>query len=187
MLTHKAVLLDRDGVINPDVGHPNRIEDAVLFPDVAPALLRLQSAGYILAIVSNQSGVARGYFGMQEVVDFNRVISAALNAVGVSIRTERFFVCPHGPADECGCRKPKPGLINRAARELKLDLRRSFLVGDAESDIAAGRAAGVLTILLNRGRQAASTGADWTAHGMSDVADFVQHQDMVESSELLFR
>jgi D-glycero-D-manno-heptose 1,7-bisphosphate phosphatase len=170
----RAIFLDRDGVINPDTGHPHRTADAVLFPDVAPGLLRLQEAGYRLVVVSNQSGVARGLFELDQVVRFNAVLVAALNREGVSIQIEHFFVCPHAPADRCQCRKPKPGLLVAAAESLDLSFGGSFLVGDAESDVEAGRAAGVATILLNRHRHPVITQADWVLHDLNEVADLVQ-------------
>jgi D-glycero-D-manno-heptose 1,7-bisphosphate phosphatase len=124
---------------------------------------------------------------MSQVLQFNRTLVSSLKAGGVLLGLDHFFICPHEPADHCQCRKPKPGLIHSAARELNLDLRRSFLVGDAETDIGAGRAAGVLTILLNRERRPTDTRADWMVHGMTQVADLIQRVDVPESSELLYR
>jgi histidinol-phosphate phosphatase family protein len=166
----RAVLLDRDGVINPDVGHPHRPEDAVLFADVGPALARIQQAGYALAVVSNQSGIGRGYFGVEDVIRFNGRLVAALQRHGVVIELDNFFICPHAPDENCACRKPQPGLIRAAAERLALDLSRSVLIGDAESDVMAGRAAGVATILLDRRGSVESTGADWRCRDLLEAA-----------------
>ena len=174
-MSSTAVFLDRDGVINPDVGHPHRVSDAVLFPDVGPALRRLQTAGHRLVIVSNQSGVGRGYFGLDQVVRFNTALMTALHQEGVAIDIEHFYVCPHAPSDNCSCRKPKPGLLVAAATALDLRFTDSFIVGDAGSDMEAGRAVGLTTIFLNRDRDAVTPQADWV-HDNPSVADLVLRQ-----------
>jgi histidinol-phosphate phosphatase family protein len=169
----QAVVLDRDGVVNPDVGYPHRRADAVLFPDVTPALLRLQAAGFRLAVVSNQSGIARGYYTLQQALEFNRLLATALADHGVSVDTDHFFMCPHHPADACACRKPRPGLLLLAAEKLHLDLARSFFVGDAESDVEAGDAAGVTTIRLNRPNLPVVSRARFVCRDLNEVADRV--------------
>jgi D-glycero-D-manno-heptose 1,7-bisphosphate phosphatase len=165
-----GVLLDRDGILNPDVGYPHRVEDAVLFPDAAPALRMLQQAGFSLAVVSNQSGVARGYFGADDLRAFNASLAEQLTAQDVAISVEQFFVCTHAPAEGCGCRKPRPGLIHQAADRLQLDLRRSILIGDRESDIQAGHGAGLRTVLVDRHGSAGPTSADWICRTLIEAA-----------------
>jgi D-glycero-D-manno-heptose 1,7-bisphosphate phosphatase len=173
----QAVVLDRDGVVNPDVGYPHRADDAVLFPDVAPALLRLQAAGYRLAVVSNQSGIARGYYTLQQALRFNRLLATALAEHGISVGTDHFFMCPHHPADGCACRKPRPGLLLLAAEKLSLDLGKSFFVGDAESDVEAGDAAGVTTVRLNRPNLPVVSRARFVCRDLNEVADWVLGSD----------
>jgi len=168
-----GVLLDRDGILNPDIGYPHRIEDAMLFDDAGPALRLLQQAGFSLAVVSNQSGIARGYFGEEEVRAFNASLAEQLTAQGVAMSVEQFFVCPHAPAERCACRKPRPGLIHQAADRLRLDLRRSILIGDRDSDIQAGQDAGLKTVLVDREGSARPTSADWICRTLLDAATWI--------------
>jgi D-glycero-D-manno-heptose 1,7-bisphosphate phosphatase len=177
----RIVFLDRDGVLNPDNGHPHRLEDAVLFPDVAPALRRLQGLGYMFAVVSNQSGVGRGYFDLEQVTRFNSALVESLIAEGISIALDQFFICPHQPADDCKCRKPRPGLLVAASAHLNANLRHSFIVGDRESDVEAGAAVGVTTILLNRQREAVATQADWVLHDLNEIADRLPARSPIEA------
>jgi histidinol-phosphate phosphatase family protein len=116
----RYVLLDRDGTLIRDVGYPHRLEDYELLDGVAPALRRLVDAGYRLAIVTNQSGIGRGYFGYSDFERFHARLLADLSAAGVSI--DATFLCPHTPDDHCECRKPAPGLLWRA--ELATSRRR---------------------------------------------------------------
>lgn len=169
-----AVFLDRDGVLNNDVGYPHRLGDAVLFDDVIPALRRIQNAGYVLLVVSNQSGVARGFFTLNQVSRFNRAIAEQLHKANIRVTSKNFYVCPHGPRDECSCRKPKPGLLLKAARQHRIDLGKSFTVGDEETDIEAGRRAGTQTVLLDRSGKSRKTKADLVASSLSEVADLVR-------------
>jgi len=174
MKLRPALFLDRDGVINPDVGYPHRLQDAVLFDDAIPALYRIQQAGYVLLIISNQSGVSRGMFRLDDVQRFNDAIAKQLRQGGIRITRKNFFICPHGPRDGCACRKPRPGLLLKAARQHKIALSASFTVGDALSDLEAGRRAGTRTILLNRTRKPQKkTGANYVASSLIDVADLL--------------
>ncbi len=168
-----AIFLDRDGVLNRDVGYPHRIEDAILYDDVIPALRRMQRAGYLLLVVSNQSGVARGFFGMDEVSRFNRAIASQLRKAKIRITDKSFYVCPHGPRDGCSCRKPRPGLLRRAARQHRVDMKKSFTIGNSETDIEAGRRAGTKTVLLDRKGERSKTKADKIATSLSDIADLL--------------
>jgi histidinol-phosphate phosphatase family protein len=136
----RYVLLDRDGTLTRDVGYPHRLEDYELLDGVAPALRRLSNAGYHLAIVTNQSGIGRGYFGYSDFERFHARLLADLAAEGVSIAAT--FLCPHTPDDHCECRKPAPGLLWRARDELGADLASSWMVGDSERDIEAAWRAG---------------------------------------------
>ncbi|MBI2192463.1 MAG: HAD family hydrolase [Planctomycetes bacterium] len=153
----KAVFLDRDGTVIRDVGYLSAPEDVHLLPYAARGILRMRELGYRVVLVTNQSGIARGYFTED---DFKRVearMEEELAARGAGL--DAVYYCPHLPggavaayAIECECRKPKPGLILRAARELGIDLGASVMVGDTEADIQAGRRAGCRTILLSTER-----------------------------------
>jgi D-glycero-D-manno-heptose 1,7-bisphosphate phosphatase len=147
-MLRKAAFLDRDGVINRDKGYVYRWEDFEFMPGAVEAMRRLQNAGYELVIVTNQSGIARGYYTEEQYLLLSSSLLAKLSDLGVNITG--IFHCPHHPrgsvpayAIDCDCRKPSPGMIERAARELGLSLPDSMLIGDKDSDIAAARAAGV--------------------------------------------
>lgn len=159
----KAVFLDRDGTMNRNTHYLIDFADFELIPGVEDALRILQSLGYRLFGVSNQSGVARGYFTYAAVEDLNRKIVAELGARG--IRLEEIAFCPHHPegtvteyAKACECRKPAPGMLRDLARKHGLDLSRSFMVGDSESDAIAGINAGAQGVWLRPG-SARSEGA----------------------------
>jgi histidinol-phosphate phosphatase family protein len=154
----KAVFLDKDGTLVEDVPYnvdPARIR---LAPGAREGLLALSAAGYRLVVVSNQSGVARGYFPETALGGVGERLRELLAECGVPLAG--FHWCPHHPAGsvaayavECACRKPLPGLIVRAADDLGLDRRRSWMVGDILDDVEAGRRAGCRTVLLDNGHE----------------------------------
>lgn len=151
-----AVILDRDGTINEEVGYIGSPEQLRLIPGAAAALRRLQAAGFCLVIVTNQAGVARGYFDETALQRVNGCLLALLVAEGV--RVAGLYYCPHHPTEgsppyrrTCDCRKPGGRLIQRAAEEHGLDLTRSFVIGDHLSDVLLGRGAGSRTVLLLTG------------------------------------
>jgi len=168
-----GVFLDRDGVLVPDIGYPHNISDAEPLADVVPALLRLQSAGYVFVVVSSQSGVGRGLFSLDDVARFNAVLCDKLAREGVNLALKDFYVCPHSPDQGCDCRKPKPGLLFRAAQGHSIDLSKSFLVGDKDSDMEAALAAGVRPILLDRGKRVLSTRLTLLAADLIEAADLI--------------
>ncbi|MDR1545325.1 MAG: D-glycero-beta-D-manno-heptose 1,7-bisphosphate 7-phosphatase [Deltaproteobacteria bacterium] len=149
-LGRPAVLMDRDGTINHDVGYLWRWEDFRWIAGAPEALAALSRAGFALAVITNQSGVARGFYRDEDVLALHRSIQADLKArAGVDL--DGWYHCPHLP-DACSCRKPKPGLIERAASELGLDLSASYMIGDKAADAQAGLNAGVhRTILVRTG------------------------------------
>lgn len=133
--------LDRDGVINVDHGYVGSPADLDLIAGVPEALKLLRDRGYKLAVVTNQSGIARGYY---TEADFRRVTAHLGELLAVhGVELDLVLHCPHGPGDDCPCRKPKPGMVLEGAQRLCGDLGRSVLFGDKASDIVAGRAAGV--------------------------------------------
>ncbi len=147
-LLRKAAFLDRDGVINQDRAYVHRWEDFEFVPGAIDGMRRLQQAGYALVIVTNQSGLARGYYSEEQYQELTRALLAELARQGVQV--DGVYHCPHHPkgsvphlANDCDCRKPAPGMILQAARELGLSLADSILIGDKPSDIEAARAAGV--------------------------------------------
>ncbi len=151
----RALLLDRDGVVNRDIGYLYRLEEVEFIDGVFMTCRAFQRAGFRIVIVTNQSGIARGYFTVQDFETLTTWMRQCFEAHGV--RLDGVYYCPHHPsagsgvyARACRCRKPQPGLIVQAARELSLDLAQSLLVGDKRSDLEAGRRAGVGKVVLTR-------------------------------------
>jgi len=150
---YKAVFLDRDGVIIEDVGFPHRPDQVRLLPRVAKAISLLNNQGFKVIVTTNQSGVARGLFTEQDVLDVSEYIRLSLLAHGATI--DRTYYCPHLKDGiikqyciECSCRKPKIGMIEQALRDFRIGLSDSFVIGDNGSDIEFGYRAGCRTILL---------------------------------------
>jgi D-glycero-D-manno-heptose 1,7-bisphosphate phosphatase len=154
-----AVFLDRDGTLIEEVGYPTRPEQIRILGGVARALGRLSAAGYKLVVVTNQSAIARGLMSEDDLHRFHQALDEQFDLLGA--RVDAYYACPHHPdasqaqrpdlAIDCDCRKPKPGLILRAAKDLDIDMARSWLVGDTWRDIAAAQAAGLRTVKLPTG------------------------------------
>ncbi|MFZ0050362.1 MAG: HAD family hydrolase [Desulfobaccales bacterium] len=144
-----AVFLDRDGTINEEMGYINHLSRFRVFPQAAPAIRRLNEAGLKVVVISNQSGAARGYFPPAFVEEVQRHLSQLLADRGA--RLDGLYVCTHHPSARCSCRKPNTELILRAARDLDLDLKRSYLVGDRYIDVQTAANAGVKGVLVLTG------------------------------------
>lgn len=151
-----AVFLDRDGTISHEVGYVNHLSRFELFPWTAEALRRLRAAGYLTVVVTNQSGVARGYSSEDLVREVHEKLQQELAAAGT--RLDGIYYCPHHPSEgqppyrqECDCRKPKPGMLYRAAQELAIDLSRSLLVSDKYEDVAMAQGLGLRGVLVLTG------------------------------------
>jgi len=143
---NKAVFLDRDGTLNKDSGYTYQIEQLELLPGVVEALRIFRDAGFLLIVVTNQSGVGRGYFTEKDVDNFNNALTEELKKEKINI--EKFYMCFHSPEDNCECRKPAPYLINKAIEDFNIDPKKSFLFGDKESDIQSGVNAHVRSLLI---------------------------------------
>jgi len=148
-MSQPAVFLDRDGTINEEMGYINHLSRFALLPQAIPAIRRLNEAGLKVVVVTNQSGAARGYFPAALVDEIHGHLNRLLAAGGAHL--DGIYVCPHGPADGCACRKPSPTLLEQAARDLDLDLARSYLVGDRYIDIQTAANAGGKGILVFTG------------------------------------
>ena len=151
----RAAFVDRDGVINQERSFVYRVEDFAFLPGAAAALRALQAAGYLLVVITNQSGIARGLYAESDYQRLTAHMRQQLSEQGV--RLDAVEYCPHLPdaplpqyRRDCECRKPRPGMLRRAAAALGLDLPNSLLIGDRASDIAAGRAAGIGRCFLVR-------------------------------------
>lgn len=172
----RAVFLDRDGVINRCIprngqpGPPYTWDEFELLPGVNEALARLRQAGFLLIIVTNQPDVATGVQRPEDVEAIHQRLQQVLPVDDIR-------VCCHVDADQCTCRKPKPGMLLEAARQRSIDLAQSFLVGDRWRDIGAGRAAGCKTILV-RGNpdQRQTVPPDWTVDSLLEAASWILNQ-----------
>lgn len=149
----KAIFLDRDGVINKDYGYVGRISDFEFLPRTIDALAKLKAQGWLLVLVTNQSGIARGMYTEQDFHELTTYMQNMLRAHHAEF--DRVYFCPHHPnasigvyRQDCSCRKPKPGMLLQAAEELQIELESSWMVGDHASDLKAAAAAGVGHLVL---------------------------------------
>lgn len=152
----RAVFLDRDGTLNVEKDYLFRPEEFEFILGAPQAVRRLKAAGFLVVVVTNQSGVARGFYGEAEVERLHRHVQQLLVPFDTSI--DAFYFCPHHPVDgigryrvDCDCRKGRPGMLLQAAREHRIDLSRSYMIGDKPADIEAGTAAGCTPILVRTG------------------------------------
>lgn len=159
MKRERAVFLDRDGTLVHPRHYPARPEELRLYDGIGPELRRLQLAGFRLVLITNQAGIARGYFGEDDLARMHEHLAGELGALGV--RLDGVYYCPHHPegirpelAIACDCRKPAPGMLLRAAADLAIDLDRSWFVGDILDDVEAGNRAGCRSILVDLGTEA---------------------------------
>lgn len=182
-MTAPALFLDRDGTLIHARHYPTRPDEIVLYDGIAPGLRRLQAAGFRLVVITNQSGLARGLFTTDDLDLMHDHLRAELGALG--LRLDGVYHCPHHPegsvpslAVGCGCRKPEPGMLLRAAADLDLDLSRSWFLGDILDDVEAGNRAGCRTLLVDLGTEAPPASpvrrpdfvARDTAHALAIVA-----------------
>jgi D-glycero-D-manno-heptose 1,7-bisphosphate phosphatase len=164
-----AVFVDRDGTIMEDVDYCSDPKDVRIFPGVLEGLRRLKSRGFKLIIITNQSGIGRGLFTLDQ---YRAVESEVLRQLGGSL-VDATYYCPDAPGQYSKCRKPAPGMVVQATRDHQIDLSRSFLIGDKEIDVECAHNAGVRAIRVQTGIQCDVTGsnADWVA---ADVSAAVQ-------------
>lgn len=142
-----ALFLDRDGVIIENrANYVRSWEDVVFFPSAVSALKKAAGWPHQIVIVTNQSAVGRGLISLDEAHELNRRIVHFIQSTGG--RIDAVYMCPHAPDENCDCRKPKPGLLIRAARDLSIDLASSIMIGDAQSDLLAAQAAGIKDLIL---------------------------------------
>ncbi|MBI2846613.1 MAG: D-glycero-beta-D-manno-heptose 1,7-bisphosphate 7-phosphatase, partial [Chloroflexi bacterium] len=142
----RAVFIDRDGTMAKDVPYCKRPEDFELFPTTARAIRLLNQNGFKVIVITNQSGVARGYFTEETLSKIHKKMQDELARQGAYV--DAIYYCPHHPDDGCHCRKPKPGMVLRAIKDHNIDIKQSFVVGDLKMDIDLGRALGCRTVLV---------------------------------------
>jgi histidinol-phosphate phosphatase family protein len=168
----RAVFLDRDGTVIHDTGYLRQPQEVLLLPGAGEALGRLRKQGFLLIVVSNQSGIGRGLMTAAEAAAVHDRVVAELARYDVCL--DAAYYCPHTPDDGCPCRKPSPEMLLRAAAEFNLDLAGSYLVGDKTSDIEAGQRAGCRTILMSTNPPADCFFSDHETHA-SDWPAVVEH------------
>ena len=160
-----CIFFDRDGTLIEERNYLADPQGVALLPGAAEAVRRAREAGYLAVVLTNQSGVGRGYFTMNEVEAVNRRLGELLAAEGAQL--DGIYVCPHAPEDGCDCRKPRTGLVARAARELAMDLAGSWVIGDKAADVELARNAGMRSVLVETGYGASA------GEGPRRMADFV--------------
>lgn len=169
----RAIFFDRDGTLVYDVGYPKDPQQVRLLPGVERALATLKEHGFLLVLVSNQSGIGRGLVTVEQAEQVHcRVVSVLAE---YDVQLDAIYYCPHAPEERCSCRKPSPEMLLRAAEELDLDLSQSFMIGDKPSDIEAGKRAGCRTILLTANSVFSKSDPipDYVAATWSEVLQYV--------------
>jgi D-glycero-D-manno-heptose 1,7-bisphosphate phosphatase len=175
-LAKRFVLIDRDGTLIVEkhyLSDPHALE---LIPDAAPALRRLLDAGWGVCVITNQAGVGRGFFDMQQLDKVHRRLEEMLAQYGVKL--DGLYLCPHDPKDNCYCRKPSPGLVHKAIAAHGFDPKEAWVIGDKDSDIELGNSVGAKSILVRTGY-----GKNYER---ASSADFVV-DDLVAAVELILR
>jgi D-glycero-D-manno-heptose 1,7-bisphosphate phosphatase len=177
-----AVFLDRDGTISEEMGYLNHVSRFHMFACAAPAVRRINERGIPVIVVTNQSGVARGFFPEDVVQQVNERMMRELAAGGA--RVDASYYCPHGAQDGCSCRKPQPGLLRRAAEEHGLDLSRSFVVGDRYADVEMAHRVGARAVLVLTGYGRGEV--EWHATGWPRQPDHVA-EDLGVATDWILR
>ncbi len=178
-MANKAIFLDRDGVINKDTGYVSHSDDFIFIEGVIDACRMMKEKGYLLVLITNQSGIARGYFTEDEFMVLTEWMDWSLADKGVDL--DGIYFCPHHPVhgigeykQQCQCRKPQPGMILTAVEELDIDLSQSYLVGDKISDLQAGKAAGIATnVLVRTGKEITEQGEALADHVLDTLTDVI--------------
>ncbi len=172
-----AVFLDRDGTINEEVEYLHDPKKFRLLPNALEGLKKLQNMGYRLVVVTNQGGIGLGYYTEEDFYRVNREMFRQLAPAGV--RIDKIYFCPHSLSENCSCRKPNIGLLQRAVEDLNIDLTHSFMIGDKTIDLETGRRAGVRTILLQTGHAGSDAlyrvTPDYVARDLLDAAEWILH------------
>lgn len=172
----KAIFLDRDGTIVEDVGYVYKIEDFNLIPNATKGLKLLKN--YMLFIITNQSGIGRGYYKLKDFIEYNKNVLKELKKHNIKIG--KTYYCPHKPEENCECRKPNTKLIKDAEKKFKIDLKKSFVIGDKKADIELGKNVGCKTILVLTGNGMEAKNnvkPDYFAKDLLDAAKWILEND----------
>lgn len=195
-MKRRAAFIDRDGTLSEEVGYVNHPTRFRLFPYAADAIKKLHDHGWLVIVITNQAGVARGYFSEEMVITVHEILSAQLKSAGTFV--DGIYYCAHHPTVgdapyrlDCDCRKPKPGLIKRAEKDFDLDLSKSWMIGDRYSDIELAHNAGTRSIFVMSGygrgewetqRQSWKRQPDVVAEDLLEAADHLLKIDAVAQS-----
>ena len=176
MRIHKGVFLDRDGVINEDVHYLSKIEDFKLLPKVAQAIKLLNDNNFKVIVITNQSAIARGYFGESRLWEIHKKMENELAKEGAFV--DGIYYCPHHPDDDCDCRKPKPTLGLTASKKHHINLKRSFVVGDSSTDIIFGKKLGCKTVFV--GDETILVKADYVTRSLLEAVEIILQEKMCD-------
>jgi D-glycero-D-manno-heptose 1,7-bisphosphate phosphatase len=168
----RFVLIDRDGTINVEKHYLSDPDQLELYPGVARAIRRLNQMGLGVVVVTNQSGIARGYFDMKRLEEIHDRLYRLLGEEGAVI--DGLYICPHGPDDDCACRKPLPGMVEQAVADHHFDPAQSFMIGDKEVDVEMGRAVGARSFLVRTGHGAKFVEGTKADHVVDDLPQAVE-------------
>lgn len=177
-MASRAVFIDRDGTMAKDVHYCSRPEDFELFSNTARAIRMLNQDGFKVIVITNQSGIARGYFTEETLANIHKKMKHELAKRGAWV--DAIYYCPHHPDGNCDCRKPKPKLVFQASAEHDIDLERSFVVGDLQMDIELGKAVACKTILIEGSspvRDRGVTGPDAIASDLLEAAHIILREE----------
>ena len=172
----KAVFLDRDGTIVEDTGYVHKVEDFRLLPNAIKGLRKLGK--FMIFIVTNQSGIGRGVYKLEDFKKFNNRMIGELGKHKIKIK--KIYYCPHTPEDDCDCRKPKTKFLEEAKKEFKIDLKSSFVIGDQKADIELGKNGNCKPILVLTGKgnkTKKDINADFVAEDLLDAAKWILKND----------
>lgn len=190
-MERRAIFLDRDGTVSEEVGYVNHLDRLRLLPRTAEAVRRINDSGFLAVLVTNQAGVARGYFKEELVRRVHRHLEELLAQEGAHL--DAIYYCPHHPTAgeppyrrDCACRKPRPGMIEAAEKDLEIDVPRSFMVGDKHSDIVFAHSVGMKGVLVKTGYglgEIEGWSAEWTeqpdeiSDHLLDAVDWILSRD----------
>jgi D-glycero-D-manno-heptose 1,7-bisphosphate phosphatase len=176
-MAKRFVLVDRDGTLNVEKQYLSSPDQLELLPGAAPALKRLQQAGWGICLVTNQSGIARGYFDLERVAKVHQRLVEMLAQFDVQL--DGIYLCPHGPDDQCNCRKPLPGMIHQAIAAHGFNPLQAWVIGDKEVDVGLGHAVGARSILVRTGYgkcYESDTRADFVADDLATAIGLILNE-----------
>ena len=171
-MLNKTIFLDRDGVINKDVNYLYKIKECEFIDGIFEACIYFQNIGFKIVIITNQSGIARGYFNENDYQILTNWITLQFNKK--SIKLLEIFHCPHGPDSKCSCRKPRPGMLIEAQHKYNIDMTNSWLIGDREDDILAANNAGINNTVLVRSGHKINEDISNAKHILDSISDCVK-------------